>query len=104
MLVLFLSVTKVLAHHEGQPNARWFNDLRSDGGALCCSGNDGLTLSDPDWESKDGHYRVRIEGEWIVVPDHAVVTVPNIDGRAHVWPMRGMTGVSVRCFMPGALT
>ncbi|MCP1742425.1 hypothetical protein ABIF65_002392 [Bradyrhizobium japonicum] len=37
----------------------WFDGLRS-GKGPCCSDADGSALSDTDWESKDGHYRVRI--------------------------------------------
>ena len=36
-----------------------------------------------------GHYRVRLNGEWIVVPDNAVVTEPNKFGPAVVWPYMG---------------
>jgi len=32
---------------------------------------DGQSVADPDWESKDGHYRVRLENNWIDVPDDA---------------------------------
>jgi len=34
---------------------------------------------------KDGHYRVRLEGEWVMVPDDAVITEPNRAGRTMVW-------------------
>jgi len=41
----------------------WFDHLRS-GKGPCCSDADGFALSDPDWESKNGHYRVRVDNEW----------------------------------------
>ena len=47
-----------------------------------------LVVADVDWESKDGHYRVRLEGQWIDVPDD-VITVPNRFGRTMVWPIKG---------------
>ena len=50
------------------------------------------------------HYRVRIDGAWIDVPDEAVITEPNRIGRTMVWPIRGYLGISVRCFMPGSMT
>ena len=81
----------------------WFDSLKS-GKGLCCSDADGFAVSDPDWDSRDGHYRVRLEGEWMVVPDDAVITEPNRVGRTMVWPMRGPLGVSIRCFMPGSMT
>ena len=81
----------------------WFDSLRS-GKGPCCSDADGTTVSDVDWESSSGHYRVRLDGEWIDVPDEAVITQPNRVGRAMVWPLRGYLGVSIRCFMPGSMS
>jgi hypothetical protein len=37
--------------------------------------------SNPDWESLGGHYRVRLENNWIDVPDDAVS--PTEPGGAH---------------------
>jgi hypothetical protein len=51
----------------------WFDNLTSSNGN-CCSFADGLSISDVDWETKDGHYRVLLHGEWINVPNSAVVT------------------------------
>jgi hypothetical protein len=51
----------------------WFDRLASRNG-LCCAFADGVSVQDVDWDTQDGHYRVRIQGEWIVVPDAAVVT------------------------------
>ena len=89
--------------YSGSPLKPWFDTLRSAKG-LCCSVADGLVVADPDWESKDGHFRVRIEGEWIMVPDDAVVTEPNRAGRTMVWPVKSPSGISIRCFMPGSMT
>ena len=61
-------------------------------------------VDDPDWESNGGHYRVRIESEWVDVLDDAVITVPNKVGRKMVWPMRDSKGLKIRCFMPGSMT
>src|SRR5438477_5277798 len=63
----------------------WFDSLASRKGP-CCSDADGTALSDVDWESKDGHYRVRIEDKWWDVPEEAVLTQPNLVGRTMVWP------------------
>ena len=54
--------------YAGSPLKSWFDSLRS-GKGPCCSDADGSAVADVDWESKDGHYRVRLEGEWIDVPD-----------------------------------
>jgi hypothetical protein len=84
------------------PLKSWFDSLRS-GKGLCCSDADGSAVADVDWESKDGHYRVRLEGQWIDVPDDAVVTVPNRAGRTMVWPVKGASGILIRCFLPGSM-
>lgn len=94
--------------YANSPLKGWFDSLRS-GKGPCCSDADGTALADVDWESKDGHYRVRIEGEWFNVPDDAVITEPNRAGRTMVWPMyeRGVgmpLKVHIRCFLPGSMT
>jgi hypothetical protein len=81
----------------------WFEGLKS-GKGPCCSGADGAAVSDVDWESGNGHYRVRIEGEWGDVPDEAVISEPNRVGRTMVWPIRGYLGLTIRCFMPGSVS
>ena len=58
------------------PLKQWFDNLKS-GRGLCCSMADGQSVADPDWESKDGHYRVHLENNWIDVPDDALITEPN---------------------------
>ncbi|MCW3701593.1 hypothetical protein, partial [Burkholderia cenocepacia] len=69
--------------YANSPLKEWFDGLRS-GKGPCCSDADGSAVSDVDWESKNGHYRVRLDGTWIDVPDEAVVTEPNRAGRAMV--------------------
>jgi len=81
----------------------WFDTLASRKGP-CCSDADGSAVSDVDWETHGGRYRVRIEGEWVDVPDEAVITEPNRIGRTMVWPIRGYLGLTIRCFMPGSMT
>jgi hypothetical protein len=86
------------------PLKPWFDRLASRKG-LCCSFADGVTVQDVDWDTQDGHYRVRIYGQWVVVPDAAVVTEPNRFGPTVVWPYRDRDGTTqIRCFMPGAGT
>lgn len=89
--------------YTNSPLKPWFDTLKS-GKGLCCSNADGVVISDPDWESRDGHYRVRLDGEWIDVPDDAVITEPNRAGRTMVWPLRGALGTSIRCFLPGTMS
>ena len=89
--------------YANSPLKPWFDHLAS-GKGLCCSMADGETVADPDWESKDGLYRVRLENSWIDVPDDALITEPNRVGRTMVWPLRGYLGLTIRCFMPGSMT
>ena len=89
--------------YANSPLKQWFDSLKS-GKGPCCSDADGSALADVDWESKGGHYRVRLDGEWIDVPDEAVITEPNRIGRTMVWPLRGYLGLTIRCFMPGSMT
>jgi hypothetical protein len=86
------------------PLKEWFDRLASRNG-LCCAFADGVSVQDVDWDSQEGHYRVRIYGEWFVVPDAAVVTEPNRFGPAVVWPYNDRYGnTQIRCFIPGAGT
>jgi hypothetical protein len=103
------------AHDDGRyansPLKPWFESLRSKSGP-CCADADGMTLKDVDWDSKDGHYRVFIEGKWWDVPDDAVIKEPNRTGRTIVWPIyirdsganSELRDVKIRCFIPGTMT
>jgi len=83
------------------PLKQWFDKLAS-GKGLCCSFADGVSVEDVDWDTQGGSYRVRIDGQWFVVPDAALVTEPNRFGPAVVWPYKDMQGLTqIRCFLPG---
>jgi hypothetical protein len=106
LLVFCLFMVPAQAKDNGQfadsPLKSWFDKLKS-GKGLCCSFADGVAVEDVDWETKDGHYRVRVNGVWMDVPDAAVVTEPNKFGAAVVWPYQDNQGVTqIRCFIPGA--
>ena len=77
------------------PLKHWFDSLRSERG-FCCSEADGR---ETEYETRDGHYRVPVNGIWTDVPDDAVITEPNKFGRALVWLD---TQDNIRCFIPGA--
>ena len=108
VLIFLLLRFPALAHDPSCPELNeWFNRLASRKGP-CCSFADGFAVSDVDWESKDGHYRVRLEGRWIDVPDDAVITEPNRAGRTMVWPYTADRGndhpsTKIRCFTPGSM-
>ena len=106
-LTIFVS-NQLNARDDGRfsnsPLKPWFDGLAS-GKGLCCSFADGFSVQDVDWDAQGGHYRVRIYGQWLVVPDDAVVTEPNRFGPAVVWPYNDRYGnTQIRCFIPGAGT
>lgn len=107
-VALIVALSAAVARDDGRyaqsPLKPWFDSLKSKAGSLCCSNADGLRLEDPEWEQTPDGYRVKLEGEWIDVPDSAVVIVPNRVGYAMVWPVYVNGKPSVRCFMPGAGT
>ena len=80
-----LCVTVVVPNHSyarddgrfaNSPLKEWFDRLASRNG-LCCAFADGVSVQDVDWDTQDGHYRVRIQGELIVVPDAAAARSAN---------------------------
>lgn len=89
--------------YANSPLKHWFDGLANKHSQLCCSVADGRTLEDPDVETRNNQYWVRIDGTWYPVPDEALVTVPNKFGQPVVWPIMGLDGkLVIRCFMPGA--
>jgi hypothetical protein len=106
-ILLVLPAGLALARDDGRyansPLKPWFDTLKS-GKGLCCSNADGVALMDPDWDAKDGHYRVRLDGEWFDVPNEAVIKEPNRAGRTMVWPIRSAMGTSIQCFLPGTMS
>lgn len=104
LCLLVATVSPAHGHDHNRPGLNgWYKGLNSGKGS-CCDGSDVTHLADVDWESRDGRYRVRIEGEWHDVPPEAVLDGPNLDGRTLVWPIKGYGGLTIRCFMPGAMT
>jgi hypothetical protein len=117
MAAIALFSPSALARDDGQYAAdnpqlhAWFDKLAS-GKGLCCSFIDGSQVDDVDWDTaaiagaggeSTVRYRVRLEGQWIVVPPEAVVTEPNRFGPAVVWPYKDAAGVTqIRCFIPGS--
>ena len=79
---------------------------------LCCNEFDGR-VPEAIWELSDGtipdvHYKVQIEGQWVNVPDEAVLDIPNYAGVAIVWYsstryMDKPPSFFIRCFISGPL-
>src|ERR1700741_663943 len=106
LLGLICLATPALGRDDGRyansPLKPWFESLHS-GLGRCCSDADGYALADVDWDSDHGHYRVRIDDGWVVVPNDAVITEPNRIGRTMVWKYYLDGHPKVRCFMPGSM-
>lgn len=104
-LVLLFLISPAFAHDHNKPHLNdWYKSLHSKGKSWCCDGNDVTHLDGSDWEGRGNKYRVRINGEWMDVPDEAVIESPNMDGDALVWIGVGYGGITIRCFLPGAMT
>jgi len=88
--------------YANSPNHDWFLSLHSKKGAPCCADADGIRVLDPDWDSKDGHYRVRLENKWYDVPPDAVLDQPNVVGPTMVWRSYINGQPNIICFLPGA--
>jgi hypothetical protein len=84
------------------PLKEWFQHLGSRNG-LCCAFADGVAVQEVDWDTQEGHYRVRIQGEWFVVPDDAVVTEPTVSALPLCGPITTSTAThkfAASCLVP----
>jgi hypothetical protein len=93
----------------GDPLQPWFQSLQNKTGNYCCAEADGYPLDEGEWDMKNNNYRVFLHGEWIVVPDEAVILGPNKFGKAIVWTWPydvlkwgGGGSNPIRCFIPGS--
>jgi hypothetical protein len=106
-ICLLLLTTAAQARDDGRyansPLKPWFESLQSEFGQ-CCAESDAYVVYEPDWESDHGQYRVRIDGEWVLVPDGALIRQPNLAGRTMVWKEYIDGHPRVRCFIPGSMT
>lgn len=76
---------------------------------VCCNEFDGRPPDDLIWDADGKHYRVKLLGQWVEVPDDKVLDIPNKWGVAVVWySVTSRSGTvekifNIRCFLPGAL-
>lgn len=88
--------------YANSPGHSWFEKQKNQNGTSCCEVADGRRVDDADWKADDkGNYWVRISGNWIEVPEQAVINPRNrpVD-YAVVWIYNG----TIMCFMAGAGT
>lgn len=116
-IVVFGILATVGSVHAGEKGHRlgapadiksWIDGLANQNGGNCCSDADGVRPQAVDWDIGKNRYRVRVGGQWIDVPDDAVIQGPNYLGHAVVWiyeePIPEDPYVDspyIRCFLPG---
>lgn len=106
LVITIVMTLAALARDNGQytnilPEVRdWANGLTNKLRQNCCSTADGLP-AEIEYDTLGGHYRVFLEGEWMDVPEEAVLTGPNKAGFAMVWVWRDNGKLKIRCFIPG---
>ena len=114
--VIAVLATIALARDDGRYSQsdpsikRWIENLTDKIGNKCCDTADGY---DVQWDIHGGQYVVYLYGAWHIVPDIAVLEVPNKLGAARIWytikwgPWKDgkqvPTEILIRCFLPSAL-
>jgi hypothetical protein len=93
-----------LAFDNGQydnvsPNIRaWFKAVTAPNGVPCCDIADGHRT---DYDFREGAYWVPIEGQWMAVPERAVIRDHgNPVGQAVVWYVHHRGSIIISCFVP----
>lgn len=87
---------------QSDPRIRdWIRDLKNQRGAPRCDTADGHEVE--GWTMAGDGYRIKVDGQWIDVPPHALVDGANKLGYARAWIRQGADGRPVViCFLPGA--
>ena len=93
-----------LAFDNGQydnvpPDIRaWFKGVMAPNGVPCCDISDGHRT---EYDVRNGAYWVPIEGEWMAVPERAIIRDRgNPVGQAVVWYVRHGGIIIISCFVP----
>jgi hypothetical protein len=106
---LLLALTTVLAgaalafdngqYNDVSPEIRtWFRNILAPNGVPCCDISDGHLT---EYDVRNGAYWVPIEGEWMLVPERAVIrNGGNPVGRAVVWYVHHRGAIIISCFVP----
>jgi len=105
-LLACLSVlaSAAIAFDDGQydnvaPDIRaWFKSVTAPNGVPCCDISDGHRTT---YDVRQGAYWVPIDGEWMAVPERAVIRdrVAAV-GEAVVWYVHHRGGIIISCFVP----
>jgi hypothetical protein len=93
--------------HIPQQIRQWVEGLADGKGIPCCATADGTVPDEFTWDIGANHYRVKVYGQWVIVPDAAVIKGSNRLGHAVVWiayddpVFEAEPVLMVRCFLPG---
>src|SRR6185295_14805321 len=78
-----LALTRDLdGKYANSPFKQWFDSLASRRGP-CCSVADGQSVENVDWDTKNGQYRVRLDGQWIEERSPMVAGIPLLGVSGH---------------------
>jgi hypothetical protein len=76
----------------------WFRNVLAPNGLPCCNISDGHRT---EYDVRNGAYRVPIDGEWVEVPERAVIRgARNPVGQGVVWYVRQGGSIVISCFVP----
>lgn len=76
----------------------WFKSVRSPTGVPCCDISDGHRT---EYDVRNGNYWVPIDGQWMQVPDKAIIRDGgNPVGEAVVWYVKHSGNIIISCFVP----
>jgi len=76
----------------------WFKSVIAPNGVPCCDISDGHRTS---YDVRGGVYWVPIEGQWMAVPERAVIRDQgNPIGEAVVWYVHHRGSIIISCFVP----
>ena len=76
------SHSRLYGKYANSPFKQWFDSLASRRGP-CCSVADGQSVEDVDWDTKNGQYRVRLDGQWIEERSPMVAGIPLLGVSGH---------------------
>jgi hypothetical protein len=76
----------------------WFRNVLAPNGVPCCDISDGHRT---EYDVRNGAYWVPIEGQWMLVPERAVIRdAGNPVGQAVVWYVHHRGSIVISCFVP----
>jgi hypothetical protein len=101
---LSILATAAFAFDNGQyenvpPDIRtWFKSVMAPNGVPCCDISDGHKT---EYDFREGAYWVPIEGQWMAVPERAIIRDRgNPVGEAVVWYVHHRGSIIISCFVP----